>query len=132
MSIAYRLFCSWQLTHSTWNRNPSSSQTIWQVNFHITGKVWESTDNFQLLLYLTNLESVKTLAIPNVWEYKNSHIHHQAVSFWGNLGICFPSSWKMDGNIFPSHPVNPYHSQNMGKVNSHSFGNANIRKISVP
>ena len=51
----------------------------------------------------------------------------QAVGFWRNLRF-FPISWRINENthIFLTHgfgeifPVNPWNSQNKGKVNSHS------------
>lgn len=76
--------------------------------------------------YLSDLELMKTL---NVWESKNSHnlemfcgkpYHFQVVVFWGNMGIFFPSSCKIDGKgsggIFL---VNTYNTQNMGNLNLH-------------
>ena len=80
------------LTHFTWNINPSIHKP-W-MNSHITEQVWENTGNS--LLYPTDLELMKTHAIPNVWECTNSHnmeifcgkpYHSQVVGFWRNLGI---------------------------------------------
>ena len=91
-------------------------------------------------------------AIPNVRECTNSHnmeiffgkpCHSQALNFWRNLLICFPSSWKIERNthIFPIHgygeifPANPYDSQSMRKVNFDSkekiWENTNNRKLKV-
>ena len=59
---------------------------------------------FPRYTYLSDLELMKTL---NVWESTNSHnlemfcgkpYHFQVVVFWGNMGIFFPSSCKIDGN----------------------------------
>ena len=102
------------LTYFTQGGNPYNCQTMGWVNSHITEQVWENTDNSQGFLYLTDLELMKTHAILHVWECTNSHnmevfcgklYHSQALGFWGDLGIFFPSSWKIDGNtyIFPTH-----------------------------
>ena len=61
-----------------------------KVNLHSTGKVWENTDISHILYYHTDLELMRTHAIPNVWECINSHkvemlcgksYHSQAVGF---------------------------------------------------
>ena len=83
------------------------SQTTWWVNSHVIEQVWESTDNFQVLFYLTDLVLMKTHAIPTVWECTNSHTieifcrkpyHFQAVEFWRNMGMFSPSPSKIDRN----------------------------------
>ena len=50
-----------------WNRNTYNFQTTGWLNSHITEQEWGNTDNFQVLLYLTNLEFVGAHAVPNVW-----------------------------------------------------------------
>ena len=61
-----------------------------KVNFLSTGKVWENREISHILCYLTDLELMRTHAIPNVWECVNSHkieilcgkpYHSQAVGF---------------------------------------------------
>ena len=72
------------------SRNPYNSQNMGKVNLHSTGKVWENTDISHILYYRTDLELMRTHAIPNVWECTNSHkvemlcgksYHSQAVGF---------------------------------------------------
>ena len=68
--------------------------TILLVNLLSMGKVLENTEISHILRrYLTDLELMRTYAIPNVWECKNSHemeilcgkpYHSQPVGFWGN------------------------------------------------
>ena len=61
-----------------------------KANLHSTGKVWKNTEISLILHYLADLESMRTHAIPNVWEYTNSHkieifcrkpYHSQTVGF---------------------------------------------------
>ena len=61
-----------------------------KANLLSMGKVWENTEFFHILRYLTYLELMRTHAILNVWECENSHkmkifcgkpCHSQAVSF---------------------------------------------------
>ena len=61
-----------------------------KVNLLSMGKVWENTEIFHILRYITYLELLRTHAIPNVWECANSHkmkifcgkpYHYQAVGF---------------------------------------------------
>ena len=56
-----------------WSRNPYNSQTTEWANSHITGLVWENTNNFQVPLYLKGLELMRTHVILNVCECANSH-----------------------------------------------------------
>ena len=44
-----------------------------KVNLHNTGKVWENTEISHILRHLSDLELMRTHAIPNVWECTNSH-----------------------------------------------------------
>ena len=44
-----------------------------KVNLLSMGKVWENTEIFHILRYITYLELLRTHAIPNVWECANSH-----------------------------------------------------------
>ena len=63
------------------------------MNLLSTREVWENTEISHILRYLAYLELMRTYAIPNVWEYANSHemeifcgkTHHsQALGFCGN------------------------------------------------
>ena len=100
------------LTYFTWSRNPYNSQTMGWMNFHITEQVLENTDNFQVLLYLPDLELMKTHTIPDVWEKTHSYNMEifcgKTVPFPGCRFLkkfFFPISWRIDGNthIFPTH-----------------------------
>ena len=70
------------------------SQIVGWVNSHVTEKVWENTGNFQVPLYLTDLELMKTYVIAYVWECTNSRnmeifcgksYRSEAVGFWKHL-----------------------------------------------
>ena len=67
--------------------------TILLVNLLSMGKVRENTEISHILRYLADLELMRTYAIPNVWECKNSRkmeilcgkpYHSPPVGFWGN------------------------------------------------
>ena len=60
------------------------------------GKVWENTKISHILRCLADSELMRTHAIPNVCECKNSHkmevfcgkpYHSQAVGFFGKLAV---------------------------------------------
>ena len=53
------------LKYFGWGRNPCNSQNM--------GKVWENTQISHIIRHLADLGLMKTHAIPNVWECKNSH-----------------------------------------------------------
>ena len=59
--------------------------TILLVNLLSMGKVLENTEISHILRYLTDLELMRTYAIPNVWECKNfpwnGNIVRKAISF---------------------------------------------------
>ena len=117
-----------------------------RMNSHITEQIWGNTGNSQVLLYLIDLELMKTHVISDVWKCTNS-LHMEifcrksGCEILKKFEIFFPISWKIDGNthIFPTHrfgdvfPVNSNNSQNMGKTNSHSkqkiWENTNIRQL---
>ena len=61
-----------------------------KVNLHSTGKVWQNTEISHILRCLSDLELMRTHAIPTVRECTNSHkmeifcgkpYHSQAVGF---------------------------------------------------
>ena len=54
----------WVPKYFTWRRNPNNSITTGWVNEHITEQGWENTDNSQVLLYLADLELVRTMQPP--------------------------------------------------------------------
>ena len=98
-------------------------------------------DNFQALLYLTDLELNPQISIR--WRYSvECHIISRV---WGlqKITSISPISWKIyrDTHIYATHecgeifPVNPYNSQNIGEVNSHGkekiCENTNIRILRV-
>ena len=85
-----------------WSRNPYNSQTMGWVNFHVTEKVWENRNISQVLLYLPDLELMKT----HVWECATSHntkiicgkpYRSQAVGFWKILKTFYPFHEKLMG-----------------------------------
>ena len=43
-----------------------------KVNLHSTEKIWENTEISHILRYLADLELMRTLAVPNIWECTNS------------------------------------------------------------
>ena len=53
--------------------NPYNSRNIGKVNFLSTEKIWENTEIFHILRYLTDLELMRTHAILIVWECANVH-----------------------------------------------------------
>ena len=66
---------------------------IWEKWIYIVQEKYGKTDISHILYYRTDLELMRTHAIPNVWECTNSHkvemlcgksYHSQAVGFWGN------------------------------------------------
>ena len=61
------------LEYFGWSRNPYNSQIMGKVNLLNTGKVWENIEVSQILHYLTDLELMRTHAIPNVSECAISH-----------------------------------------------------------
>ena len=61
-----------------------------KANLFSTEQVWENTEISHILRYLAYLGLIKTHAIPNVWEFVNSHkmeifcgkrYHSQALGF---------------------------------------------------
>ena len=104
----------WVSTYFTWSRNPYNSQMMggW-VNSHITEQVLENPVNSLALLYLTDLELMKTHAILRFWECRNSHntkifcgkpCCSQAVEVWKNLRF-FPPFYGEYMGILISFPL---------------------------
>ena len=76
-----------------WSKNPYNFQNMGKVNLHSTEKIWENTEISHILHYLADLELMRTLAVPNIWECTNSGkmeifcrkpYLNQALDFWGN------------------------------------------------
>ena len=82
------------LEYFGWSRNPYNSQIMGKVNLLNTGKVWENIEVSQILHYLTDLELMRTHAIPNTirnvqfsitWKCSaESHILPRLWFFWRN------------------------------------------------
>ena len=67
-----------------------------KVNLLSTGNVWENKEISHILRYVAYLESMRTHAIPDVWECANSHkmeifsekpYHSWAVGFLNKLEV---------------------------------------------
>ena len=96
------------LKHFGKTRNPYIPQNMEKVNLHSTGKVRENTEISHSLRYLADLALMRT---------------HEFPLFVNGFRKCF--GWSR----------NPYNSQNIGKVNSHSkekiWENTHISKLIV-
>ena len=96
------------LKHFGKTRNPYIPQNMEKVNLHSTGKVRENTEISHSLRYLADLALMR---------------NHEFPMFVNGFLKCF--GWSR----------NPYNSQNIGKVNSHSkekiWENAHISKLIV-
>ena len=75
----------------------------WDEGIPILQNKYGKTETTPSSALLTDLELMKTHAIPNVWECPNSHnmeifcgkpYHSQAVGFGRNLRIFYPFHWK--------------------------------------
>ena len=109
-----------------WSRNPCSSQNMGKVDFHYMRKVWEHK-RFKFMGFLNILDEAEIHTIPKTWEKWIPIIRKK----YGKKAN-FPKCWFLK---YFGWSRNPYHSQNMGKVNSHCKGkigeNTNISKLRV-